>query len=375
MKLQTTRETLLAPLAKTLGAIEKRQTLPILGNVLLRRYGAGFLHLTGTDLEIQLITRAEVGEGQPGDITVQARKLFDVLRLLPERTEVTLDLRDDRLIVRGGSSRYSLQTLPAEQYPAFDLGNADTRLDLQASALRDALDKTAFAMAVQDVRYYLNGLLLEFDQYTLRAVASDGHRLAVHEEPGALTEPVEPVKPGEPRRLILPRKAVTELARLLKDADDQIAISISANTFSTDLGGLQFASKLIEGNYPHWQRVVPGDLDRHYTVQRGPFAAALERVKILSSDKNHAISLAVGEDQILSIRLRNADQEEAEETLLASVDGGPVEVGFNAAYLLEAVNHCASEHVRLSFNGHANSCLVEDPEDARFRFVVMPMRL
>lgn len=369
MKLQIPRETLLAPLTKIIGAIEKRQTLPILSNVLIRLTGDR-LELTGTDLEIQLVGAVSVEPGEDGATTVPARKLLDIVRLLPEHADLRLELRNERLTLRSGSSRYQLATMPEENYPAFDRGGATTHLAISADLLCQAIDATQYAMALQDVRYYLNGLLLMLDAGSLRTVASDGHRLATWS--AALPEGLE-----TQREMILPRKAVQELSRLLKGHPEPIRLSLAENSLTVDLGALIFSTKLIEGRYPHWQRVMPGQLDRAYTIPKLEFLQALARAKTMTEGPSHSIALSIQTDEVEStLKLAGGTPEsEVEETLLIEVDGEPIEAGFNAAYLAESLGPISGDHVRLQFNQQAQSCLVDHPGEPAYQAVVMPMRL
>ena len=367
MKFNIPRESLLAPLQQVIGVIDKRQTMPILSNVLLK-LADGQLEFTGTDLEVELVSRAAVESSDSGRVTVPARKLLDLCRLLPERSALSVECKDERFALRCGKSRFSLSTMPAENYPEFDRGTPELELTIPVSALRTALDKTMFAMAVQDVRYYLNGLLLDLDRGSLRTVASDGHRLAVFEE--HLDFDV-----GVARQLIIPRKGVQELARLLGDFDETLTLEVSPNTARIRHANLSFAVKLIEGRFPDIQRVMPRELVRQYGLAKDELRGALTRVAVLSTDKMKTISLTVTEDEELVLQSQNPEHEEAEERLAVAAEGGGIAVGFNAAYLLEALNHVDSEEVRLSFPETANACLVEDVEDTRFRFIVMPMRL
>lgn len=367
MKFSIARETLLTPLLQVIGVVEKRQTQPILSNVLLR-LGDGQLELTGTDLEVQLVARVGVDAAETGAITVPARKLLDIFRLLPEHCQVTLERRENRLAIRGGNSRFSLSTLPVENYPAFDSGSTELEVTVPTDILRLALDKTTFAMAQQDVRYYLNGLLLDLEGSTLRTVASDGHRLAVFQD--LQTAPFT-----SNRQIIVPRKGILELARLLGDADDALVIQISPNTVRVNLGSVSFSAKLVEGRFPDYQRVMPRDLNRTYLIDKDAFKGALSRVSVLSAEKQKSISLEVDEHGEMVLKGQNSEHEEAEERLTVAAEGGEVAVGFNAAYLLDAIAHMSSETVRLSFTTAANSCLLEDPVDPRCKYVVMPMRL
>ena len=368
MKFTITRETLLTPLQQVIGVVEKRQTLPILSNVLLK-LADGQLELTGTDLEVQLVTRTTVESGEDGAITVPARKLLDICRLLPEKSAISVDCKEDRFAIRCGSSKFNLATLPADNYPEFDTGTTELEVAVPAATLCRALEKTTFAMAQQDVRYYLNGLLLDLDGRTLRTVASDGHRLAVFEE--ALD--IE----GEGRQIIIPRKGVLELARLLGEGEEAVTVQIAPNTIRVNLGRVSFAAKLIEGRFPDFQRVMPRDLARIMLVEKDAFKGALTRVSVLSSEKYKSIGMEIDSEgePFMSLKAQNPEHEEAEERVPVSLEGSGLSVGFNAAYLLDAINNVDSAQVRLSFTEAANSCLIEDCGDSHFKFIVMPMRL
>lgn len=367
MKFTFTREALLVPLQQVIGVIERRQTLPILANVLLK-LDDGSLELTGTDLEVELITHAVVEGQEGGAVTVPARKLLDIVRLLPEKTVIHADCRNDRFAVRCGNSRFSLGTLPAENFPEFDRGTADIQVDIPLQCLRLALDKTIFAMALQDVRYYLNGLSLELDGTKLRTVASDGHRLAVFEED------IE-FESDQRRQIIIPRKGVQELSRLLGDADESVTLELAQNTVRLNRGSVSFSAKLIEGRFPDYQRVMPKELVHSIVVDKDLFRSALTRVAVLSSEKYKSISFEVEAASGMLLKAHNPDQEEAEDSLPVEMQGGKVNVGFNASYLLDAVNNIESSQVKLSFPEPPNSCLIEDAQDSRFRFIVMPMRI
>jgi DNA polymerase-3 subunit beta len=370
MKLQTQRTNLLLPLTRVIGVVEKKQTLPILSNVLLRLED-GRLHITGTDLEVQIVSGTPIEGGEDGAVTLPGRKLLDILRLLPDNGPVSLACQGERATIRSGQSRFNLATLPVENYPAFDAGAINLEAPVASETLRQAFDKTAFAMGLQDVRYYLNGLLLDLDGNTLRTVGSDGHRLSVFAEQQAGPFPAN-------RQVIIPRKAVLELAKLLADADDTVMLRLSPNALHVDLGAVRFATKLIEGRYPDHNRVIPRDLTRRYRTDKAVLDGAINRAKLLASEGQKAISLTVdpGAD-LMVLQGHNTEQEESEEQVYVQPDdgGAGVAVGFNADYLREAVSHVDAGMVSLGLTDAMNSCLVEDPEDARFRFVVMPMRL
>lgn len=366
MKFTSTRENLLTPLQQVVGVIEKRQTLPILSNVLIRLQGDR-LEFTGTDLEVQLVTCSTVEAGESGEITVPARKLLDICRLLPDQSLVSIVGKQDKLGVQSGRSRFSLSTLPADNYPAFDISAPEMELSFSSAILKKALEKTLFAMAMQDVRYYLNGLLLDLDGDLLRAVSSDGHRLAVFEE--RLGIPAV-----EPRQVIVPRKGILELYRLLGDQESFIDLAIASNNIRVAVGNLGFSAKLIEGRFPDFRRVMPRDITKVVQLDKALFKSALNRVAVLIGEKIKGVSLKV-EGSVLTLKAQNPEHEEAEEELEVSLEGEGLEVGFNAAYLLDALNNVDSELVKLSFTDAGNSCLIEDPENERYKFIVMPMRL
>lgn len=366
MKFTITRESLLTPLQQVVGVIEKRQTMAILANVLMR-LSDNKLELTGTDLEVQLVTQANTESGDSGEFTAPARKLLDICRTLPEGGALKIEVGDDKLSLQCGRSRFSLATLPASNYPVFDTGQAEIEFTLCSSLLKKAMEKTLFAMAQQDVRYYLNGLLLDLDGDMLRTVSSDGHRLAVYEERvEGLDLPA--------RQIIIPRKGVMELYRLLRDDDSPVTVRISANNIRLSMDDLSFAAKLIEGRFPDYRRVMPSGIARVITVDKSAFKAALTRVSILASDKFRGVALDASGDT-LKLSAHNPEQDQAEEEIEIQLEGSPFEVGFNAAYLLDAANNIDADEVRMSFTEAANSCLIEDPHNERYKFIVMPMRL
>ncbi len=365
MRFSTVREPLLEALQKVAGVIERRSTLPILANVLLR-VDDGRLTLVGTDLEVELITAIDV-EGERGETTVPARKLLDICRLLPTGTPIQCRLQDGKTLeVKAGRSRFALATLGTENFPEFRLQGEETATAIHSETLQRLLAKTMYAMALQDVRYYLNGLLLELDGEAVRAVASDGHRLAFSE--AQLETPVEGV-----HQPILPRKGVQELARLL-DGDATVDIRLTANAIRLALPDTVFSAKLIDGRYPDYRRVFPSEVSRILTADRQTLKEAISRVSILSNEQYRGIRLDVGPGR-LRLSAHNPEQEEAEEELEVSYDGEPFSVGFNAAYLTDAVTHLDADTIRLSFADPNFSCLAEDPEDPGTRFIIMPMRL
>ncbi|MEZ5584430.1 MAG: DNA polymerase III subunit beta [Candidatus Competibacteraceae bacterium] len=366
MKLEAKREQLLKPLQYVIGAVERRQTLPILSNVLLTAREQD-LTMTATDLEVELSARAKLLVEVPGEITLPARRLHDILRALPEDANVVLSGEGDKATVRCGRSRFTLVTLPAADFPTLEDLPFEGDIRLHQGALRGMIERTHFAMAQQDVRYYLNGLLLETAPGVLRLVATDGHRLAFQE---LKTE----VDVAETRQIIVPRKGILELLRLLADSDVEVVLNLGANHIRLVLGDIRLTSKLIDGKFPDYQRVIPRDGGRVVIADRMALRSALARTGIVLNDKTQGIRLQL-EDWILRAQAQNPDQEEAEEEVEINYSGGPMEIGFNVTYLLDALGALNGELAKLSFSDAASSCLIEEAENEGSRHVIMPMRL
>lgn len=366
MKLEAKREQLLKPLQHVLGAVERRQTLPILTNVLLVA-GDRESTLTATDLEVELSTRFELPADAPGAITLPARKLHDILRALPEDSVVNLGIDGDKATVRCGRSRFTLATLPAGDFPTLEDLPFEGDIRVAQGVLRGLIERTHFAMAQQDVRYYLNGLLLEVGPGVLRLVATDGHRLAFQELQAE-------VEAAETRQVIVPRKGVMELLRLLADSDAEAVLKLGANHIRVAMGDIRFTSKLIDGKFPDYQRVIPREGSLVVIVDRMALRNALTRTSLVLSDKTQGIRLQM-DDWILRVQARNPDQEEAEEEVEINYSGGPLEIGFNGSYLLDALGALGGELAKLSFSDAGSSCLIEEAEGSGGRHVIMPMRL
>ena len=365
--IKTHRDTLLAPLQSVSGIVERRHTLPILSNVLLEKHGDR-LTLLATDIEIQITTSTVVAASEgDGAVTVGARKLQEILRSLPETTEVSLVLEDKRLQVRAGKSKVSLQTLPADDFPRMTINEGETKeFQLTQKAFRQLLGKTQYSMAAQDVRYYLNGLMLLVDGKELRAVATDGHRLAY-----ASVE----IEADLPRQeLILPRKTVLELNRLLSDNEEPLKITLAANQIRFAFGSVVLVSKLIDGKFPDYERVVPATLRNHMTVGRQALMQAMTRAAILTNEKFRGVRVVLGENS-LKLIAANAEQEEAQDEIEVKYDGEAIDVGFNVGYLLDVLNNVHAEEVQWSFNDANSSALISLPGNDRFKYVVMPMRI
>jgi len=373
--IKTRRDTLLAPLQAVSGIVEKRHTLPILSNVLLEKRG-DVLTLLATDIEIQITSSSNdaTGDGD-GAVTVGARKLQEILRSLPEAAEVSLVLDDRRLQVKAGKSRFSLQTLPADDFPCLAVAEGEVkRFTVEQKAFRSLLAQTQYAMATQDVRYYLNGLLLLFDGSELRAVATDGHRLAYASMP--LEDAPQALRAEGAARLelILPRKTVIELNRLLVDSDEALSIEMLPNQIRFQFGHISVISKLIDGRFPDYERVIPASLRNVVSVSRTLLLQSMVRAAILTNEKFRGVRLMLAEGS-LKIMAANAEQEEALEEIEVEYDGEALDVGFNVAYLLDVLNNRSEETIEWGFNDANSSALLTIPGNARFRYVVMPMRI
>lgn len=365
MKLTAPREDLLSPLQSVIGVVERRQTMPVLANVLL---GArdNRLSITGTDLEVELVAARAVNVQQPGDITVPGRKLLDIIRALPEKTSVTLSTEGERVSLRAGRSRFTLSSLPAAEFPLIEEINAQQTLTVAQGEFRRLIDKTHFSMAQQDVRYYLNGLLLESDGKSLRAVATDGHRLA-------LCEMSLEGQARSAQQVIVPRKGVLELQRIL-GTDGTIELSVGTNHVRAQIGDIRFTSKLIDGRFPEYGRVIPSSPPRTVSAERETLRQALQRTAILSNEKYRGIRLTA-RPNLLTIQAHNPEQEEAEDQVEVDYKGEEVEIGFNVNYLLDALSAIESDKVEIGLTDSNSSCLIHAPGTTQTRYVVMPMRL
>ena len=365
MKLNAGREVLLRPLQAVIGVVERRQTMPILTNVLLVAKG-GQISITATDLEVELVAEAEADVESPGEITVPGRKLLDICRALPEDAQVSLSQSGEKLIVKSGRSKFTLVTLPAAEFPVVEDINAGQSIDVSQEILGRLLEKTHFSMAQHDVRYYLNGLLLETSGNTLRAVATDGHRLALCEaglEGGSLPE----------QQVIVPRKGVLELQRLLS-GEGALVIELGTNHVRIQLDGIRFTSKLIDGRFPEYERVIPQDTSNSMLADRETLRSALQRTAILSNEKYRGIRLIM-RDNGMVLQAHNPEQEEAEEELEIEYAGEEIEIGFNVNYLLDAFSAIESKTVNLAVMDGNSSCLIREPGKEDCKYVVMPMRL
>jgi DNA polymerase III subunit beta len=366
--LKTKREALLGPLQAVTGIIERRHTLPILSNVLLSRTDT-HIEFVATDIEIEITASMTAeGSGESKNITVGARKLVDILRALPEGSEVTLSLQDKRLQVRSGKSRFNLQTLSAEDFPRLVIaGGSATSFSVQQKLLKTLLGLVQYAMAQQDIRYYLNGLLMVIEDGQLKLVATDGHRLAyASREVGAKNLPRQEV--------ILPRKTIIELSKLLNESDDPVAIDLSATQARFGFGNVVLVSKLVDGKFPDYGRVIPQNHPKKLRFERIGLLQALQRAAILTSDKFRGVRWVLG-DGTLKISCSNTEQEEAQEELEVPYKGEALDIGFNVSYLVDVLNNLDVAEVECGLGDANSSALFTLPERNDFKYVVMPMRI
>ena len=339
--------------------------MPVLANVLLAARD-NKLSVTGTDLEVELVATCAVSVQQPGDITVPGRKLLDIFRSLPEKVSIMLSTEGERVSVRAGRSRFTLSSLPASEFPLVEEINAQQTLTMPQGEFRRLIDKTHFAMAQQDVRYYLNGLLLETDGKALRAVATDGHRLA-------LCETELSGKARTSQQVIVPRKGVLELQRIL-GTENNIELAVGTNHVRAQIGEIRFTSKLIDGRFPEYARVIPSNPPKTVEADRENLRQALQRTAILSNEKYRGIRLTARPD-LLTLQAHNPEQEEAEDQVEVSYKGEEVEIGFNVNYLLDALSAIEGDKVQIGLTDSNSSCLIHAPGTMHTRYVVMPMRL
>ena len=365
--LKSTQGQVLSVLQSVAGIVERRHTLPVLANVLIRKTGNS-VQLTTSDLEIQIRTTAELG-GDNGNFTstVGARKLIDILRTMPADQTVSLESTQNKLVLKGGKSRFTLQTLPAEDFPLVqEAPSFGPAFSVPQKTLKDLMNQVSFAMAVHDIRYYLNGILFVAEGKQLSLVATDGHRLAY----ASATLDVEVPR----QEVILPRKTVLELQRLLSDAEGAIEMRFASNQAKFSFDGMEFVTKLVEGKFPDYNRVIPKNHRNHITLGRVSLLACLQRTAILTSEKFKGVRLNV-EPGLLRVASNNAEQEEAVDELDIDYSGDAIEIGFNVTYLIDALSNMSQEMVKLELQDSNNSALLTNPENNAFKYVVMPMRI
>lgn len=367
MQIQILREELLKPLSQVCGAADRRQTLPILSNVLLRHSGSELV-LIGTDLEIEVVASTSHTKGTPGETTLPARKLLEICRALPTETTIEINQEKEKVVVKSGRSRFTLLTLPAADFPNIETAEWDQTLTIEQTALKQLFEKTQFCMAQQDVRYYLNGLLLDLTNKQLRAVATDGHRMAVAE-----TNLKQPIKKDQ--QLIVPRKAVQEIIRFLDDDESKLAqLQLNPNHLRIQVDGLVFTSKLIDGRYPDYTKVIPTSQRTRLLLERAKLRETLGRVAILSNEKYRGIRLTLKTGS-MRLTAHNPEHEEAQEELAVSYTGEEMEIGFNANYIMDATGALTTNEIELGLTDANSSCTLQSPGEKSPQYVVMPMRL
>ncbi|OGS93103.1 MAG: DNA polymerase III subunit beta [Gallionellales bacterium GWA2_59_43] len=361
------KEIILKPLQVVIGIVERKQTLPILSNVLIENQD-GKIRFTATDLEIQITTTIDTGTrgGQSAAFTVGGKKFQEILRVLPDQSKITIDTKENKAQIKTNKSRFSLQTLPAQDFPQLSnqLENAK-KIVLPQKELKNLLFSVQYAMAQQDVRYYLNGVLLIIDGNKLKVVATDGHRLAYNA--GAIDGDYEK------QEIILPRKAVTELSKLLADSDESVELEFSQQQVKVNFSGITLITKVIEGKFPDYERVIP-KYDNHLNMERAVMQQALQRAAILSNEKFRGVRFVLTEKN-LSIISSNSEQEEAQEEIETDYHGEPLDIGFNVNYLMDGLNNISNSTATFSFGDPNSSILMTTPENDEFRYVVMPMRI
>lgn len=368
MKFSIARESFLKPLQTIVGVVERRQTLPVLSNILMS-VKQDTLSMTATDLEVEMVAKIDLQGSEAGDLTLPARKIVDICRALPDgaNVDILLDTEKDRVTVRSGKSRFNLATLPVNDFPSLDEFNSQFSFSIPQNTLKHLIEKTSFAMAQQDVRYYLNGLLLEISQGSVRSVATDGHRLA-------LCSYDCDIDPGETIQLIVPRKGVVELAKLLEDSDEPAEIMVGSNHIKISLPGYIFTSKLIDGRFPDYERVIPKNSDKLVQADREAMRQALARTSILSNEKYRGIRLRLS-DGLIQAQANNPEMEEAEEEIEVVYTGDDLEIGFNVSYLLDALAAVNTDSVNMSLGDSNSSCVINPDNDQSCTYVIMPMRL
>lgn len=367
MNIKINRDTLLKPLSSVCSIVERRHTLPILSNLLLEAKEETIV-LTATDLEMQISLSINTAVGGELSTTIAAKKLLDICRALPEGTDINMATNDSRIQVKAGKSKFNLQTLPASDYPVMTKSSANTStiINIGQGSLKRLLKQVEFAMAQQDIRYYLNGLLFEVNDNNLNIVGTDGHRLSFTS--------TQLNQSYEKQEIILPRKTVIELTKLLDDNDEEVIIEITSGQVNFSFGNIRLITKLIDGKFPDYTRVIPVGHQNSFTLDRTTILLSMQRASILSNEKYRGIRLVLGQNSLRLIST-NSEQEEAEEELEINYNGDALDIGFNVTYLIDVLNNVNSENVVFSFADANSSCLVTVPNNDNYKYVVMPMRI
>lgn len=366
MKFNLLREDLLPALQLVNSVVDRRQNLPILSNLLLK-LSSDTISVTATDMEVEMKCSVQKATDTNGQITVPARKFLDICRSLPDEAEINFETNEEKLVLKSGKSRFTLVTQPAEEFPETDFLETKTEFTISQLEFHTLIHDTMFAMAQQDVRYYLNGMLLEFEKETLRAVATDGHRLALKEIKCSLPT-------IDKSQLILPRKTVQELIKIISQEEQDMVIQLTANHIRFKVGNTVLTSKLIDGKFPEYQRVIPETIDTPLIADKETLKQSLTRASILSNEKYRGVRITIEENK-LKAEAQNPEQEQAEEEIEANYSGPTVEIGFNVSYLLDAINAIKTDTVKILIFDANSSCLILPDGDSTCKYVVMPMRL
>lgn len=368
MKISIKRDDLIKPLSHVAGIVEKRQTLPVLSNILIKNKGDK-IELTGTDLEVEIVTTAPCKSSEEGETTLPARKLLDICRSLPSGSDIKIEVNDDKAIVKSGRSRFSLLTMPVADFPNLETSNWETEITIEQKDLKGLLERTQFCMAQQDVRYYLNGLLFEIKNNTLKTVATDGHRMAISEIKLTNND-----SSNIEKQVIVPRKGVLELIRFLEDNDVPAVVQINPNHIRVKAGNICLTSKLIDGRFPDYNQVIPVNQTKIINLEKEAFKETLQRTAILSNEKYRGIRFQIKE-KIMTVSAHNPEQEEAQEEIPIDYDGDEMEIGFNSNYIVDAVTALKTKEVEFALSDANSSSTICSPGDQQTKYVVMPMRL
>ncbi len=366
MNIKIDRELLLKPLGNVSGIVEKRHALPILSNLLLESK-QGSLRFTATDLEMQISTQVKTELSEEFQITISAKKLFDITRALPESSKIDIQIEEAKVTVKAKKSRFNLQTLPAKDYPVMTKEVDDAvELKLPQKKFKALLKQVDFAMAQQDIRYYLNGLLIEIKEKNINIVGTDGHRLSFTS--------TELNTSGQQAQVIVPRKTIVELVKLLNDTEDPVEIVFSKNQVGFKFSDINLITKVIDGKFPDYSRVIPEGHGNSFNINRSLLLDSMLRASILSNDKYRGIRMVI-EDNNLKLVSNNSEHEQAEEELEIDYKGDKIDIGFNVTYLIDVLTNIQSDQLTIAFNDSSSSCLVTIPNNEKYKYVVMPMRI
>jgi len=355
-----------APLNQICGVVERKQTIPVLGNVLMKTDGNSLL-LTASDLEVEMRSECQADVSEEGEITVPAQKFLDICKALPDGAMINLQLDDNKCVLSAGKSKFSLSTLPAHDFPIIDDVESYQQIQVDANDLKRMLKQTVFCMAVQDVRYFLNGLLFEVTGNKIRCVTADGHRLALAESDYVNDQDIN-------KQVLIPRKGILELQKMIRDQDQPVVIHAGRNHIRVDMDDISMTSKLIDGRFPDYESVIPLNMENQFSADKELLKKALQRVAILSNEQYRGVKLKISPDRLELIG-HNPEQEQAEEIIPVDTEIDAIETAFNVNYLLDATNAIEGDTIQFSFKEALSSCLIKHPEQINCRLVVMPLRL